>query len=60
MSEGTITAANLEGPMAGKLLSTLTSGMHNEQTYVNVHTQQNPDGEIRGQILNKTSAIVIT
>ena len=46
--------------MAGKLLSTLTSGMHNEQTYVNVHTQQNPDGEIRGQILNKTSAIVIT
>lgn len=60
LSEGNITAANLEGPMAGQLLSNLTSAMQNEQTYVNVHTQQNPNGEIRGQILNGTSAIVIT
>ena len=60
LSEGNITAANLEGPMAGKLLSNLTSAMRNEQTYVNVHTQQNPNGEIRGQILNGTSAVMIT
>jgi hypothetical protein len=60
LSEGNITATNLEGPMAGQLLSNLTSAMQNEQTYVNVHTQQNPNGEIRGQILNGTSAIMIT
>ncbi len=60
LSEGNITAANLEGPMAGQLLSNLTSAMQNEQTYVNVHTQQNPNGEIRGQILNETSAMAIT
>lgn len=60
LSEGNITATNLEGPMAGQLLSNLTSAMQNEQTYVNVHTQQNPNGEIRGQILNGTSANVIT
>ena len=60
LSEGNITATNLEGPMAGQLLSNLTSAMQNEQTYVNIHTQQNPNGEIRGQILNGTSAIMIT
>ena len=60
LSEGNITAANLEGPMAGQLLSNLTSAMQNEQTYVNVHTQQNPNGEIRGQILNGTSVMAIT
>ena len=60
LSEGNITATNLEGPMAGKLLSNLTSAMSNDKTYVNVHTQQNPNGEIRGQILNGTSAMMIT
>ena len=60
LSEGNITATNLEGPMAGQPLSNLTSAMQNEQTYVNIHTQQNPNGEIRGQILNGTSAIMIT
>jgi hypothetical protein len=60
LSEGNITATNLEGPMAGQLLSNLTSAMSNDQTYVNVHTQQNPNGEIRGQILNGTSAMMIS
>jgi CHRD domain len=60
LSEGNITATNLEGPMAGQLLSNLTSAMQNEQTYVNVHTQQNPNGEIRGQILSGTSVMMIT
>jgi CHRD domain len=59
LSEGNITATNLEGPMAGKILSDLTSAMRNEQTYVNVHTQQNPDGEIRGQILKGTNTTMI-
>jgi hypothetical protein len=59
LSEGNITATNLEGPMAGKPLSNLTSAMRNEQTYVNVHTQQNPDGEIRGQILDEITEMTV-
>ena len=49
-AEGTITAADLEGAMQGKEISDLVSAMSNGGTYVNVHTQANPDGEIRGQI----------
>jgi hypothetical protein len=49
ISEGTISAADLEGPMEGKELSDLVSAMSTGVTYVNVHTQANPDGEIRGQ-----------
>jgi hypothetical protein len=59
LSEGNITATNLEGLMAGKPLSNLISAMRNEQTYVNVHTQQNPDGEIRGQILDEITEVTV-
>ena len=47
---GTITASDLEGPMQGKEISDLVSAMSSGVTYVNVHTQANPNGEIRGQI----------
>jgi hypothetical protein len=36
--------------MAGKQLSDLIDVIRSEGAYVNVHTEQNPDGEIRGQI----------
>jgi hypothetical protein len=49
---GTVTADNLEGPMAGSQLSDLIDAMNNGQAYVNIHTEQNPDGEIRGQIVS--------
>ena len=45
-----ITADKLEGPMAGKQLTDLVTAMSNGETYVNIHTEQNPNGEIRGQI----------
>jgi hypothetical protein len=48
--EGSITSANLEGPLQGKQLSDLIALMQNGQAYVNVHTEQNPDGEIRGTL----------
>jgi hypothetical protein len=38
----------LEESMAGKQIANLTTAMKNGETYVNVHTQQNPSGEIRG------------
>lgn len=47
---GNITNAKLEGPMAGKTLIDLTKSMELGETYVNVHTEEHPNGEIRGQI----------
>jgi hypothetical protein len=47
---GTITADDLEGPMTGSPLSDLMNAMEDGGTYINIHTEQNPDGEIRGQI----------
>ncbi|SIR72639.1 CHRD domain-containing protein [Haladaptatus litoreus] len=50
LATGSITAADLVGPLAGKSLSVLVEAMRAGNTYVNVHTEQNPPGEIRGQI----------
>ena len=46
---GTFTADKFEGPLAGKQLSDLAIAGANGTLYVNIHTQQNPNGEIRGQ-----------
>jgi hypothetical protein len=48
--EGIITAEDLVGPLEGEPLSALIDLMNDGETYVNAHTAQNPDGEIRGQI----------
>lgn len=50
LSEGTLTAADLVGSLAGQPLSALIDEMAGGNAYVNVHTTQNPGGEIRGQI----------
>lgn len=50
LSQGNITSSDLQGPMKGKLLSSLTELMQNGGAYVNIRTIQNPNGEIRGQI----------
>jgi hypothetical protein len=50
LESGAITADKLEGPMAGKQLSDLATAGVNGMLYVNIHTVQNPNGEIRGQI----------
>ncbi|MDR5684326.1 MAG: CHRD domain-containing protein [Armatimonadota bacterium] len=51
LAGGTITAANLMGPLQGQPLSALITQMRNMNTYVNLHTTAFPAGEIRGQIL---------
>jgi cell division septation protein DedD len=50
LAEGTLTAADLIGPLKGEELSALAAKMTAGKTYVNVHTTQHPAGEIRGQI----------
>ena len=52
---GNVTDSSLTGPMAGQTLADLQTAMTNGDTYVNVHTQDNPDGEIRGQVKLKGS-----
>jgi hypothetical protein len=55
LANGNITANMLEGSMTGKQIANLTTVMKNGETYVNVHTQQNPNGEVRGQIMMSNS-----
>jgi len=61
LATGTITAANLIGPLAGHPLSELIAAMRTDGAYVNVHTNDGvdgantgpgdfPGGEIRGQL----------
>jgi hypothetical protein len=50
LAEGTITAADLTGPLTGMGLDDLLAAMMAGDTYVNVHTTLHPSGEIRGQI----------
>jgi len=61
ISQGTITAANLIGDLAGHPLSDLIAEMNAGNAYVNAHTNDGvdgintgpgdfPGGEVRGQI----------
>lgn len=52
LAEGTITADDLTGPLAGMTLDDLIAAMSEGGTYVNVHTNAHPGGEIRGQIVH--------
>ncbi|MGA7369223.1 MAG: CHRD domain-containing protein [Nitrososphaeraceae archaeon] len=47
---GTINVQSLEGPLEGKQISDLVDLFDRGDAYVNVHTQTNPNGEIRGTI----------
>jgi hypothetical protein len=48
--KGTLTAADLTGPLKGRPLSDLVRLINTGKIYCNVHTEQNPNGEIRGQV----------
>lgn len=46
--DGVITSDKLQGPLAGKKVSDLAFAGANGTLYMNIHTVENPDGEIRG------------
>jgi hypothetical protein len=50
LSAGTLTSSQLTGPLAGKKIDNLLIIVRGGGAYVNVHTTQNQNGEIRGQI----------
>ena len=51
LETGPIFARRLMGPMEGKQMSALLDEIEAGQAYVNVHTQTNQDGAIRGQVV---------
>ena len=50
LAAGVIRASDLVGGLDGQTIQDLADEIMNGNTYVNVHTTQNPPGEIRGQI----------
>jgi hypothetical protein len=50
LAEGSFSASDLIGPMAGQTIADLLAQFEAGNLYVNVHTDQNPGGEIRGQL----------
>lgn len=50
LAEGTFTEADLVGPLEGMSLEDLGQAHADQGAYVNVHTEEHPGGEIRGQI----------
>lgn len=50
---GTIIADDLSGPLEGMQISDLVDTFNDGNAYANIHTEQNPNGEIRGQIISE-------
>lgn len=50
LAQGTLRAADLTGLLKGRSIADLVGEIEAGNTYVNVHTQRYPSGEIRGQI----------
>ena len=52
---GNVTESSLKGSMAGKTIADLKTAIANGDVYVNLKTQDHPDGLMRGQIKLKGS-----
>ncbi len=54
IDNATLTDANVMPTGCGTTLAELIAAMRDGGTYVNVHNQANPGGEVRGQIMAKS------
>jgi len=50
LGQGSFSEVELVGPLAGKTLDDLLVAIQENRAYVNIHTEQYPAGEIRGQL----------
>ena len=50
LAEGTVTAEDLIGPLRGQPLSALIGHMRKDHAFVNIHTEDHPQGNICGQV----------
>jgi lipopolysaccharide export LptBFGC system permease protein LptF len=50
LESGDFAAEDFEGPLQGQNMTDLVDAIESGQAYVNVHTEANPPGEIRGTI----------
>ena len=61
---GNVTESSLKGSLAGKTIADLKTAMANGDVYINLKTQDHPDGLMRGQIklkgANATSSANVT
>ncbi|MFC3957482.1 CHRD domain-containing protein [Halovivax cerinus] len=57
LATGTITEEHLTEEVEGQRLDALVDRIASGDTYVNVHTEANPGGEIRGQLLSVTDVV---
>ncbi|HJR85328.1 MAG TPA: CHRD domain-containing protein [Nitrososphaeraceae archaeon] len=60
VGEANVTASNMEGPMKGKDVTDLVAAIKNGTMYVNVHTTDFPNGEIRGQLKDSKAAAIMS
>jgi 2',3'-cyclic-nucleotide 2'-phosphodiesterase/3'-nucleotidase len=56
LAEGTITNDDLSGPFSDRSVDDLLDAIRDGRTYVNVHTEAHPSGEIRGQIAEQATS----
>jgi hypothetical protein len=55
LAKGTITSADLVGPLKGKTIADLLDMIRSGNAYVNVHSKTHPDGVIRGWIKERAA-----
>jgi hypothetical protein len=60
LAQSSINSSSLIGPLQGKQMPDLLKLINTGNAYVNVHTSQNPPGEVRGQISSGIATSVAT